>query len=178
VNGEIVVMSDNNVVKSEDVERLRLEKLKEEYAVRVATAVEAFVAGGPDLEQEFDRQAAELPGEIVAGCKGVNAKLWRRVKPEPELRRRGFGLKPVEQKPANDEGGPQIEVAPSVSGRANRLVQMAGQAYRKKAAEPVEPERQEVQVEVREETEGDAATIERALVPVNRFASRIILCPM
>jgi hypothetical protein len=174
-----MTMSDNNVVKSEDVERLRLEKLKEEYADRVVTAVEAFIAGGPDLERQFDREAAELPGEIVAECSAVNARLWRKVKPKPLARRPFLVETPKPEKPANDEGGPQTEAAPSVSGRVNRLLQSAGQAYRKKAAEPAEPERQEVQVEVQEHleeaAEGDAATIERALVPVNRFASRIIL---
>jgi hypothetical protein len=34
-------MRDDNIVKSEVVERLRLEKLKAEYADKVAAAVEA-----------------------------------------------------------------------------------------------------------------------------------------
>jgi hypothetical protein len=51
-------------------------------------------------------------------------------------------------------------------------LERAGQAYRKKV---VQLELKEAQREDVGESEGDAATIERALVPVKRFSSRIIL---
>src|SRR5437764_11538850 len=95
-----------------------LQELKVEYANKVTTAVEAFLSGGLDLERRLDGEAEALPGEIVAECKAVNARLWGRVKPKPKppFGVLGFGpAKPkrVEQKPANDEVGPQIEAAPS-----------------------------------------------------------------
>src|SRR6516225_10111796 len=110
-------MRDDNLVKSEVVDRLRLEKLKGEYAEKVAAAVEAFPSSGVDLERELDRQAEKLPGEIVADCKAVNARLWRKVKPkrEPRIGLIGFPVpkpKPAPA-PANDVG-PQIEVVPNV----------------------------------------------------------------
>jgi putative DNA primase/helicase len=113
--GKELIMRDDNLVKSEVVDRLRLEKLKGEYAEKVAAAVEAFPSSGVDLERELDRQAEKLPGEIVADCKAVNARLWRKVKPkrEPRIGLIGFPVPKPKPAPANDVG-PQIEVVPNV----------------------------------------------------------------
>jgi hypothetical protein len=58
----------------------RNEQLKAEFAERVIRAVEAFQAGGPDLEKELDREAQGLHAEIVADCRVANAGTWGRAK--------------------------------------------------------------------------------------------------
>jgi hypothetical protein len=134
-------MQNDNVVKNEVVERLRLEKMKAEYAEKVAAAVEAFLDGGADLERELDRQAGELPGEIVAECSAVNTGLWRKVKPpKVELVPRQWlrlGKPKPTQQPANNEVGPQIEAAPSVSEEAKSEAQEAEQKVGLPAVIPI-----------------------------------------
>jgi hypothetical protein len=183
-------MRDDNVVKNEAVEQHRLEwlqKLRVEYADEVAAAVEAFLNGSPDLERELDRQAGELPQEIIGECKAVNARLWRKVKPKPKPI---FGLLALPGKPKSRIEGPptKIEAAPSVSGKGDfarelgdatatavKLKELVGRIKIKPRAELQEQE-PEPELEVkRVDVEPDVVGIERALVPVKRFASRDIL---
>jgi hypothetical protein len=118
-----MVMRDDNVVENEVVRRLEwLEKLKVDFAEKVAVAVEAFIASGSDLEAELDRQAGELSQEIVAECKAANARLWKKAKADhhqaPSWRRvvdpGRWGPRPTQ-----NAVGPSIEAALKVSEKAD-----------------------------------------------------------
>lgn len=74
-----------------------LEQLKADYLERVLGAAERHLVGGPDLEGAFDREARELPKEIIEDCRVANAGAWGRAKakrleiptqpkPEPEIK--------------------------------------------------------------------------------------------
>src|SRR5207248_38310 len=107
-------------------------------------------------------------------------KAKREVEARPKPKRfgmRGFLVeKPrrVEAEPANDVG-PQIDPASNVSGEAKlaRLMEIT-RRVKLTRTEP-EPEEVEEEVEPVVDVDADAARIGRALVPVKRFASRIIL---
>ncbi len=76
----------------------------------------------------------------------------------------------------NDEVGPQIEAAPNISGEAKlaRLTEIMRRAKFKRS-EPEPAEVVELEAEPVVDADADAVSIGRALVPVKRFASRIIL---
>ena len=151
-----------------------LDERRLEIARKIAAGIEARRKGAPSLKNEhlalIDTLAGELSSEDIAEWKREVEQGYAEAR--PRFLWPGFGTKPAEQKPANEDvRPPETEAASSVSGKINRLLEKAGQACRKKAAEPAV----EVEEKVEPVIEVEAATIERALVPVNRFASRIIL---
>jgi len=122
-------MQDDNAVKN-DVEVVEIVEEGGEVrqlAADVASATEIFEkCGKPDLEDEHRQRAQELgisDAALSERWKKAKAK-WARPK---VLGLRGFpARKRVETgNPANDEVGPQIEAAPSVSGEAKPILDEA-----------------------------------------------------
>jgi hypothetical protein len=103
---------------------------------KIASEIQARLKDGPNLRDEhlalIDGLRDELPPEDIAEWKQEVAAQWARAEAEvegkvvqigrrePTFGVRGFGPKPkpAEQTPKDEAAGPQIEVAPSVSGDA------------------------------------------------------------
>jgi putative DNA primase/helicase len=97
---------------------------------RIVVEMEARLKGGPDLKAEhlrlIDGLRDELPAETIAEWKRSIGEEWDRVNAEVRPKPKVFGIrgfsvgrprpKPAEQKPANDEVGPEIDPASSVFG--------------------------------------------------------------
>jgi hypothetical protein len=155
-------MHDEVAGRSLDVRRLQI-------AEKMAAGIEARRRGGPSLKIEHLALIDELAGELSP----ADIVEWKRRVEEGYAEARPWqplGIPRRKEQNAEERvEPPETEVAPSVLGRINRLVQMAGRAYRKKSAEPAEEVQEEFEEAVVED-EADAATIERALVPVKRFS--------
>jgi hypothetical protein len=162
-----------------------------------ATEIEAFLNGGPNRKLKHLEEAEEagLDPDAIANLadswgKAEGLRVQREIEAAPKPKAKVLGLRPLSvprriEAPANDEGvGPQIEAAPLVNGKGDlaketarpkvvRLRELVGRIKLK----PRPQEQQEEEPEPRAEpvVEPDVVGIERALVPVKRFASRIIL---
>jgi len=172
-----VVENDVNEVAAELVEQ-RVQLLRD-----VAGALRAYPGGGPNLRDKHLAEAKRLGLDV-----GQIADQWDHVIGQGRRPYANLGIRPLSgppsptnPTPANDPGPPKTEVALEVSGKVKRPLAeiMKGADLKKLKEVEEEPEPQlDAHVEPVDpgvDADADAVSIGRALVPVKRFASRIIL---